>query len=68
LQALGLAVEEERSGHVGKLELHERGELDAARCHVSVRGEAEVEHEEDQASRGSEPELQDGVGANEEHQ
>ena len=47
MQALGLAVEEERSGDVGKLELHERGELDAARRCVTIRCEAEVEDEED---------------------
>ena len=31
LQVFGLTVVEERGGHVGDLELHERGELDATR-------------------------------------
>ena len=36
LQVLGLAIEEEGGGHVRELELHERSELDAAGCLVSI--------------------------------
>ena len=58
LQVLGLAVVEERGGHVGDLELHERGELDATWRLVAVRREAQVQHEEAQARAAREPELQ----------
>ena len=66
LQVLGLAIKEERGGHVRELELHERSELDAAGCLVSVGREADVEHQECQSNGGCKPELHDGVGADEE--
>ena len=52
--------------HVGELELHERGELDAARRLVAVGREGEEEDEEDQAGGSDEPQLHHRVGADEE--
>ena len=55
LPCQGLAIEEQRGCHIGELELHERGELDAARRLVAVGRECKEEDEEDEAGGRDEP-------------
>ena len=42
-------------GDVRELELDERRQLDAAGGGIAVRGEADVQHKEDEAGGGGEP-------------